>query len=336
MTELTDRYIAAALRGIPDAERSDVERELQSSIADAVEDRVAGGEERSAAERAVLEGLGDPMRLSAGMTGKPLYLIGPDLFVAYRQLLVMLLSIVLPIVALVQVGVGLVDGDDIVGALLAGVGGAWTVGVHLAFWVTLIFAVMERVDAMREARDEISSAVGQWSVDRLPELPRNRITASETVGEVVMTMLMVLGLVFLSGVEWFTDAAGNVIALFNPDLWSGWMPALIAILVGLALLRVVVFLVGRWTMPLVAAFAVLEIAFAIPVIYLALNGLLINPAFADAIGWPPLAEGDGPAMIALALGLGAVTVWEIVEAFRRARRSEPRSVSLGAPGEAAR
>ena len=336
MTELTDRYIAAAVRGIPDAERSDVERELRSSIADAVEDRVAGGEDRSAAERAVLEGLGDPVRLSAGMTGKPLYLIGPDLFVAYRQLLVTLISIVLPIVAIVQVGVGLVDGDDLVSALLAGLGGAWTVGVHLAFWVTLIFAVMERVDAMREARDEISSAIGQWSVDRLPELPRNRITAGETVGEVVMTMLMVLGLVFLYGVEWFTDAAGEVITLFNPDLWSGWMPALIAILVALALLRLVVFLVGRWTMPLVTAFAVLEIAFAIPVIYLALNGLLINPAFADALGWPPLAEGDGPAMIALALGLGAVTIWEIVEAFRRARRAELPAATIGAPEEAAR
>ena len=29
MTELTERYLAAALRGIPEAQRTDVERELR-------------------------------------------------------------------------------------------------------------------------------------------------------------------------------------------------------------------------------------------------------------------------------------------------------------------
>ncbi|MBA3852357.1 MAG: hypothetical protein H0X59_08335 [Chloroflexi bacterium] len=41
MISLTERYLAAALRSIPDAQRADVDRELRSSIADAVEDRVA-------------------------------------------------------------------------------------------------------------------------------------------------------------------------------------------------------------------------------------------------------------------------------------------------------
>ena len=71
MTQPTEQYLAAALRGIPEKKRADVERELRSSIADAVEDRVANGEDRDAAEKAVLEGLGDPARLAAGMTGTP-------------------------------------------------------------------------------------------------------------------------------------------------------------------------------------------------------------------------------------------------------------------------
>ena len=104
MTNLTERYLAAALHGIPQAQRPDVERELRSSIADAVEDRVRGGEDQADAEKAVLEGLGDPARLAAGIAGRPLYLIGPDLFVEYRRLLVLLLSVVLPIVGFVQVG----------------------------------------------------------------------------------------------------------------------------------------------------------------------------------------------------------------------------------------
>ena len=54
---------------------------------------------------------------------------------------------------------------------------------------------------------------------------------------------------------------------------------------------------------------------------LALTGSLINPAFAEALGWPQLAEGDGVAMIGLAAGMILVTAWEIVELFRRAPRS---------------
>lgn len=110
MNSLTGRYLAAALRGISDGQRADVERELRSSIADAVEGRVEAGEDRIAAETAVLEGLGDPARLAAGIAGRPLYLIGPDLFVAYRQLLVTLLSIVVPIVAVVMAAVELSSG----------------------------------------------------------------------------------------------------------------------------------------------------------------------------------------------------------------------------------
>ena len=105
MTELTERYLAAALRGVPHSQRTDVERELRSSIPDAIEDRATAGEDRDASERAVLDGLGDPTRLAAGIAGRPLHLIGPDLFVEYRQLLVMLLSIVMPIVGIVQIGV---------------------------------------------------------------------------------------------------------------------------------------------------------------------------------------------------------------------------------------
>jgi hypothetical protein len=98
MTSLTERYLAATLRGIPAKQRPDVDRELRSSIADAIEDRVANGEDRAAAETAVLEELGNPTRLAAGMTGRPVYLIGPELFLAYRYILFLLLGIVVPIV----------------------------------------------------------------------------------------------------------------------------------------------------------------------------------------------------------------------------------------------
>ena len=336
MTPLTERYLAAALRGIPEAQRADVERELRSSIADAIEDRTSAGEEHADAEKAVLEGLGDPTRLAAGITGRPLYLIGPDLFVQYRRLLVMLLSVVMPIVGVVQVAVQVSGGEDWIGAIVAGVAAAWTVGLHIFFWVTMTFAFVERVDAAKDAREEIAKAADRWTVDRLPALPSGRITAGELVGELVSSFLSIGGILFLTGAAWFTNAAGEVIPVFNPETWGFWMPVLIGVLVLLAVLQVVIFLVGRWTTPLAVVHAVLQLAFALPVIALALTGTLINPAFADALGWPPLADGDGPAMLALAAGTFLVTGWYIYDGFRRARRADAGAAALGEPGQAAR
>ncbi len=336
MTSLTERYLAAALRGIPESQRADVERELRSSIDDALEDRVSAGEDRAQAERAVLEGLGDPVRLAAGLAGRPLYLIGPDLFVEYRGLLFMLLSIVMPIVGIVQAGVAIASGDDLIGAVIAGIGGAWTVGLHIFFWVTLTFVLVERLDAARDAKREITGAAGRWTVDRLPALPPGRVTAGETVGEVVTGIITIGGIFFLNGVAWFHDASGAPIPLFNPDVWGVVMPVLVGLLVALAALQVVVFLAGGWTVLLAGVNAVLLIAWAAPVISLALSGSLINPSFADALGWPPLAAGNGPAMLGLAGVTALVTLWEIVDGFRRARRTETASAGIGAPGQAAR
>ncbi len=56
MTSLTERYLAVALRGIPQRQRADVEGELRSSIDDAVEDRVGAGEDRAAAEKSRTRG----------------------------------------------------------------------------------------------------------------------------------------------------------------------------------------------------------------------------------------------------------------------------------------
>jgi hypothetical protein len=318
MTAFTERYLAAALRGIPDKQKPDVERELRSSIADALEDRVAAGEDQARAERAVLEGMGDPARLAAGMTGRPLYLIGPELFLVYRQVVVMLLTIVVPIVAAIDVALGVYSGEDWVGALVQGAVGAFTVAVQIFFWVTLVFALLERYDSTREARREITG--GAWTVDRLPPLT-GTISASDTVGEVITSLITIGFLVVLGNIGWFADSQGEPIPLFNPDLWAFWLPALVIVLAILAGIHVLVFLRGRWTMPIAAVYTVLELAFAVPVVWLALSGTLINQAFAEALGWPELAEGTGWVMLLVAVSTVLVTGWEIVDAWRRARRS---------------
>jgi hypothetical protein len=242
----------------------------------------------------------------------------------------------MPIVGVIQVAVAISGGDDLLGAVMAGIGAAWTVGLHIFFWVTIAFVAVERFDAMRDARTEITGAAGRWTVERLPALPANRVTAGETVGEIVTTLISIGGILFLNGASWFRDTSGDVIPLFNPEVWGFWMPVLIALLVSIAALQIVIFLVGQWTTPLAFAHAVLQLAFAVPVAALALTGSLINPAFADALGWPPLADGRGPVMLGLAAVAVLVTAWEIFDGFRRARRAETAMAGIGEPGRAAR
>jgi hypothetical protein len=67
------------------------------------------------------------------------------------------------------------------------------VGVHLAFWVTLGFALAERVAATWD-KTELKEITAPWTVQRLPELPTiGGVSLGETVGEVLTGLLSIGG-----------------------------------------------------------------------------------------------------------------------------------------------
>ena len=114
-TTLTDRYVDAVTRRLPEASRDDVGRELRATIHDTVESRP--DLDRGVAEREALVALGDPERLAASYAGRGLYLIGPSVFLLWRRVLLVLLSIVPAVVALVTIVVAILEGADSVTAL---------------------------------------------------------------------------------------------------------------------------------------------------------------------------------------------------------------------------
>ncbi len=307
--------------GHPDSKRADVEGELRSSIADAIEDRLSAGDDRATAERSVLEGLGDPALLGTAYTGQPTYLIGPEIFPIYRRISVRLAAIVIPIMAIVAAAVSVAGGESWTDAVNAAITAALSVAVQVAFWLTLTFVILERIDAARRARLEAPPIGGQWSVEMLPMEPPARVTVNDTVGEIVATFIWIAILLLLRNVSWMTDAAGEPVTILAPALDAFWLPALVGVAVLRVVFYVVVFLRGSWTLVLAAIHGGLRLASAVPVIGLALNGALLNPALADAINWPPLNKGDGPVMVAVAFATAIVTTWEIVDGFRRARRN---------------
>lgn len=308
----TDRYILAVVRSVPEKQRDDVAAELRASIADQIDARVASGEPASEAERQVLQDLGAPDALAAGYLDRPLHLIGPRYYLDWMRLLKLLLAIVLPCAALgialgqVLSGAGF---GPVVGSTVSGV---LSVGVHLAFWVTLVFVILERTGA-RPPREEDA-----WTLDALPQ-PRE---TGATFGDMLGTLIfLALG---AGAIVWDLNLGfvpGENLSFLDPGLWPGWVAALFVVMALEGALAVIVHVTGRWTFPLAAVNTVLGLAVAVPALWLLFQDRLLNPAFFPTL----ITSGDGAQVhqilaVLAGLGIAGVTLWDIVDAFRKARR----------------
>ncbi|MFC0678493.1 permease prefix domain 1-containing protein [Lysobacter korlensis] len=311
MTTLTDRYVAAVLRGVPEKQRTDVEQELRASVADAVDGMLEQGAEPAAAERSVLTGLGDPDRLAADYSDRPLYLIGPSLFLHYWRLLKVLLAVVVP-VSMIAVALAQTLAGSSVGTVFAG---AFTTGfnlvVHLGFWVTVVFVILER------SGPEARKSLGDWTLDRLPELPARRQTLLDAVGAITWIAVLI-ALLFVQ--QFFVFVEGRSMPVLNPELWSFWFPVLVLLLAAEIVLEVVRYRVGRWTVPLAVVNAALNVAVAAIVIGLLRAGSLLNDRFFAAVGWPEGGGADGAIAVVGTVAMVVVAGFSIVDAFIRAYR----------------
>ena len=129
-TELTERYIRATIAGLPPAAQEDVRAELTALIMDATEARIDRGADPVSAERAALTELGDPAILTAEYADRPLHLIGPRHYLAWRRLLRLLLWIV-PACAVAGVAIGQALVQAPLGTVI---GQAIAVGIGAVLW----------------------------------------------------------------------------------------------------------------------------------------------------------------------------------------------------------
>ena len=307
MNTLTDRYVAAVLRSVPDRGRTDIERELRASIGDALDDHLRQGETREAAEAAVLTELGDPNRLAAEYAGGPRYLIGPSVYGSYLRTLGLVLALLVPVSWSLVLAVWLVGGSSIVSAVVTASVGALFVALLVAFWTTLAYAVVDRsVEARREMAAAFGVKPGQWTPDRLPPTAALRpIRANESV-EAIVGGAIGIALAFAQrSVSPFSDASGQPIPVINPHLWdagSPWMPVLIAVAAVWVVAEFVNLARGTWSPWMAVVLSVIQLTSAVAYIYLLANGLLFNPAFFDKLGAAPwVAAGSVPILLLILL-----------------------------------
>jgi hypothetical protein len=315
-TTLTDRYVYAAMRTVPEAQRADLGAELRGSIDDQVEARVAEGEAPSAAERAVLTDLGDPDKLAAGYTERPLYLIGPAYFLDWWRLLKLLLWIVLPSAAFGITLAQVLAGADSVGVVIGTVIPVLlSVTVHLGFWTVLVFAIVER-----STKGERRTPLTPWTVDQLPEPSSRGAGFGDMVGSLVFLAAGAGAILWDLFVGFVPTEPG--LSFLNPGLWPNAIFILFGLMALEAGLAIAVYAVRRWTIGLAIVNGLLNLAIAVPAVWLLMQGELINPEY-----FPTIIEGGSGAEVQtiVTVIVGFVIVgaagWDTIDASLKAVRA---------------
>ena len=316
MTTLTDRYVWAVLRAVPESQRAELEPEIRALVADTVEAKTRPGDTAATpdAERAALVELGDPEQLAARYAGRRRSLIGPAMYPTWRRLVGTLLVVVVPIVAVVSLGSSLLGGAAIGEAIVAALGGGWITAVMITFWVTLVLAGIEWSGQMASVPELV------WSPDRLPEVPGvERMGRGDLIGSVVVSVVLAAFIVWQQVSPPVID--GQALPILDPALWSFWLPYFLVV-TGLEIaFAIAVYLRGRWTYPLAAVNAGLSFASAIPAIWLLWTGQLFNPELIAKLDELTGNAWLQPTVVITAVSIGAVVTWDAINGFVKARRN---------------
>ena len=324
MTSLTDRYVWAVLRAVPQRQRAELEPEIRALVADAAEAHAATTTP-DAAERAALVELGDPNALAARYTDTTRFLIGPRLYPEWERLLLLLVPIVAPIVGIVIAATGWIGGKPVGEAIVSGLGVAFNVAVQTAFWFTLVFAIAERTGSAA-----VPATGAAWTPDALPEVPApDRLGLGEAIASVAF------GVFFVVAIAWVQLATpividGTAYPLFNAAVWSWWLWYVLALTVAEIVFAVALYLRGRWTWAYAVVNAILGAAFAIPALWLIQEDLLFNPALVTAIEAETGGRWFGLTMSITAVVIVIVVAIDTIDGFRKAWRTSRRAAPAAA------
>lgn len=313
-TTLTDRYVWTVTRHLSGDIGPDVARELRATIADAVDARLEQGDDPAAAEDAVLSELGDPDVLARTYGGRPAYLIGPGVYPDWLRLMRVLPVVVLPLVLVGSFVAKVAATDEGWGhILLDSFLLVLSVAVHLAFWVTLTFAIVE----WSRPETERDRPLSPWRPDQLTtEVPWRSVGLGETVASAGFSLAVA------ALVAWqFAGVSGDAVQVLNPDVDLIWKATLVGLFVLDAGLALLVWRVGRWTPTLAAVNVASNAASAILLLWLLARDELLTdlPAvLGEQFGWST--DWTVPSALVAAV-IVVITLWDGIESVVKARRS---------------
>ncbi|EGL18667.1 MULTISPECIES: hypothetical protein [unclassified Paenibacillus] len=227
--EVIDRYIYAATQRLPEQQREDIKRELQSLIEDMLEERIPTGQASKEDVESVLLELGPPNELAAKYRGYERYLIGPMLIDAYLTTLkIVLASIVIGLTAVFIIDTFLSHSGklDPVTSYL----GSLVTGAAQGFaWVTVVFAWMEYRQRINIAGN--GSRNKAWRPSDLPLIPDaklkiKRIRPILSIFFTIAVMVICLYLTDLLGIWRYHDGVLVSVPFLDNDVFRRYWPLL--------------------------------------------------------------------------------------------------------------
>ncbi|MFD5224579.1 permease prefix domain 1-containing protein [Microbacterium sp. NPDC058342] len=317
MTETTayaDRYLAAVSRALPGAARAEILAELEASLAEQVEPRIAGGESRDEAERHVVAELGEPIAYASSLIDRPMWIVGPRYYAAWLRLLRLLLIIV-PVCAVGATVLGrLIVGasvGEVIGSVVAVLLG---VIVHVCFWTTLVFFLLERTGSTGDT-------ILNWSPDQLPKPAEVRSGRPDLIASLVMVAFFA-GLLLWDRLRGFVPGDAPL-PLLNPELWPWGIGAVFLLLAAEAALAIAVYTRRRWTPALAVANAVIAVCFAALALTALAQGVLFNPEFVDVVFTENGVGADVLAVLAVLTGvvIVGIAISDVVDGWLKVRRA---------------
>lgn len=311
-TDMTERYILATIAGLPADIQDDLRAELTASIMDATDARIEQGEDPDAAERSVLTELGDPTLLAAGYADRPLHLIGPRYYLTWRHLLRLLLWIV-PACAVVGVAIGQALVHASIGTLIGqSIAVGISAAVHVAFWLTVVFAILERTGAETGT---------PWHLDQLPEPRTSSSARSDGIAWLVFAGIGI-GAILWDQLHGAARIDGEALSALDPGLWPGWMLALFVLIALEVLLAVGLVLRRRWSARVALAKTVLAVLWASWALSLIGRDQLVNPTFVDVALRANGVEADTLRVLAVILAVSILggSIWTSIDGWLKARR----------------
>ncbi|WP_456272412.1 HAAS signaling domain-containing protein [Bacillus sp. AK031] len=286
--KLIEVYIQEVTRRLPEKSRADIALELRSTIEDTLPEDYNEKDVKS-----VLEKLGNPAALANGYRDQPMHLIGPRYFDVYVSLLKMILPIAAVIAVISMVAeyfIGYSGNEAIMNVVLTIMGkGIWNVievGIHVFFWLTLVFAILERMDKEKD-QQPLSASLTKWTPDDLKNIPyipkKKAISKFDVFGSFMWTAIWATLYFYANHLVGVYEGGGEglqfVIPALNQDILLGYWPIVVAVIaleVGFALYKLIV---GQWMKRMAVFNAVFELLSTIVFMVILMNPSLFNQDF---------------------------------------------------------
>ena len=286
--KLIDLYIQEVTRRLPEKSREDIALELRSTIEDMLPDEYAEQD-----VKAVLEKMGNPATLAGGYRDRPQHLIGPRYFEMYKTILKMGLPIsaIIAFISFVASQVAGFNGEEavinvLITILSKGLGVALYTGLEVFLWVTLSFAVVERINPSKD-QEPLMFNLKKWTPDDLkdiPYMPKERmISKIEVFGGLFWTAIWSTVYFYadhLVGVyQGGSEGLVFVTPIFNQQVLQSYWPAIVIIIVLEVLLALYKLFIAKWTMKMSLFNLVLQIICIVVFVVMINNASIFHPDF---------------------------------------------------------